>query len=139
MKFIFIGCIVILGLAAVSLCAVLPQTVESIRFLEDGQVEVATTGNVGTLYRLEFSSDSVNWEEHSSLSFAADTISVDTQGGEGTVEVACFSSTGNSGSADQIVATFPLVDVPQSVIFTDAVPAGVSQGFWRISAQTSDK
>ena len=156
MKLLLIGCLLIVGMALASLCALVPQAIQSFRFIDNGQVEVATTGSVNALYRLEFSPDSVNWEEHGWMAITSNT----TEGSVGTitvsgctdqviatipvpetnfaVSIAGYPSTGLSGSVDQVVASVPMVDSPQTIIFTDAVPANVSQGFWRITAQTAE-
>ena len=156
MKTLLTGCLLVIGMALASFCALVPQVIQSFRSIGNGQVEIATTGSVSALYRLEFSPDSVNWEEHATRAFASNT----TAGAVGTVTVAVntdqviatmpvpatnfaisvagYPSTGLSGSVDQVVASVPMPDSPQSIIFTDAVPANVSQGFWRITAQTSE-
>ena|ERR1041385_1960036 len=156
MKTLLTGCLLIIGMALVSLCALAPQAIQSFRSIDNGQVEIATTGSVNALYRLEFSPDSVNWEEHGVMAFTSNTtagavgtvtVTVDTDQVIATmpvpatnfaVSVTGYPSTGLSGSVDQVVATVPMPDSPQSVVFTDSVPANVSQGFWRITAQTGE-
>ena len=137
-KMLLAGGLVTVTMAWTSFSALTPAPVESVQFIDAEHVEIVTTGNINALYRLEFSSDSVNWEEHGTLAFVSNTVAVGFEGGFDTIQVSCYPSTGLSGSVDRVVATFPMADAPQTIIFTDAVPANVSQAFWRFTAQTSD-
>src|SRR3989442_714173 len=96
MKSLLTGCLLIIGMALASLCALVPQAIQSFRLIDSGQVEISTTGTVNALYRLEFSPDSVNWEEHGTLAITSNT----TVGTVGTVTVAV--------NTDQVIATMPV-------------------------------